>query len=211
MDEELEQYLRELSQATVYGPGGEKIGRIARIYLSDRTGRPSFGAVTTGLLGMGEAFVPLDGVRTDHGRVDVRWTKDEVTSAPSVDADADLSPSDEKRLREYYGSSGFGGSVPQDPAADRPVHPRSPLHRGAATPVDDTGQLDPVTRGTSAAEAQRRNAPTGKVEALREHEARDRGTGDLERTIPGDAPVPEKQDSDLGLTGLEPDDPQRRG
>ncbi|NED87350.1 PRC-barrel domain containing protein, partial [Streptomyces sp. SID11233] len=51
----------ELDGLDVYADDGEKIGGVDEVYLDDRTGRPEWVTVRTGLLGLREHFVPLAG------------------------------------------------------------------------------------------------------------------------------------------------------
>ncbi|MET4096300.1 PRC-barrel domain-containing protein, partial [Arthrobacter sp. UYCu712] len=45
----------------VMSPDGEKIGGIGQVYLDDDTDKPSWVTVKTGLFGLRESFVPLEG------------------------------------------------------------------------------------------------------------------------------------------------------
>ena len=48
-----------LSGATVRTSQGDKIGKVAQVYLDDQTGQPEWVTVRTGLFGTKESFVPL--------------------------------------------------------------------------------------------------------------------------------------------------------
>ena len=88
---------------------GDKIGSIGQIYVDDSTGEPSWVTVRTGLFGMSESFVPLEGA-TDNGKdIMVTYDKDTVKDAPRIDADRQLSPDEEETLYAHYGmTSGRG-------------------------------------------------------------------------------------------------------
>ena len=88
---------------------GDKIGSIGQIYVDLSTGEPSWVTVRTGLFGMSESFVPLEGA-TDNGKdIMVNYDKDTVKDAPRIDADRDLSPDEEETLYAHYGmTSGRG-------------------------------------------------------------------------------------------------------
>ena len=80
---------------------GDKIGSIGQIYVDDSTGEPSWVTVRTGLFGMSESFVPLEGA-TDNGKdIMVNYDKDTVKDAPRIDADRDLSPDEEETLSAH--------------------------------------------------------------------------------------------------------------
>src|SRR4051794_12923559 len=84
------------------GQDDKKIGKIDQVYVDRETGDPKFLAVKTGLFGSNVSFVPIDAARSDGGRISVPYTKDQVKDAPNIDADADLSESEEQRIFEHY-------------------------------------------------------------------------------------------------------------
>jgi uncharacterized protein (TIGR02271 family) len=88
---------------------GDKIGSIGQIYVDLSTGEPSWVTVRTGLFGMSESFVPLEGA-TDNGKdIMVNYDKDTVKDAPRIDADRDLSPDAEETLYAHYGMTSGSG------------------------------------------------------------------------------------------------------
>jgi hypothetical protein len=97
---------RELSAAiggTAYDASGTKIGTVEHFYVDDRTGAPSWVAVTTGLFGTRPYVVPaLDATYADGG-LHVPVSVDAVKSAPRMAGDH-LSPDDEAELRRHYGT-----------------------------------------------------------------------------------------------------------
>ena len=96
---------------------GDKIGSIGQIYVDLSTGEPSWVTVRTGLFGMSESFVPLEGA-TDNGKdIMVNYDKDTVKDAPRIDADRDLSPEEEETLYAHYGMT--SGSGHRDRNRDR--------------------------------------------------------------------------------------------
>lgn len=88
---------------TVVDPDGQKIGRLAEVYRSTDSGEPRFARVKLGLLGNRSNLVPLDGATVGREYVRVRHTKDEVKKAPSVEAQGELTETDELELRRHYG------------------------------------------------------------------------------------------------------------
>ncbi|GAB2708080.1 PRC-barrel domain-containing protein [Arthrobacter bambusae] len=86
----------------VLGPDGEKIGGIGRFYLDGDTGEPSWITVKTGLFGLRESFVPLEGAWVQGDDLVVQHGKDKVKDAPLMDPDAHPGPEDEARLYQHY-------------------------------------------------------------------------------------------------------------
>lgn len=97
-----------LTGATAYGPDGGKIGTVGQVYLDNRTGRPEWVTVHTGLFGSNESFVPLAEAETTGGDLRLAWDKAKVKDAPNVAADHELSESEEDELYRYYGVSTGG-------------------------------------------------------------------------------------------------------
>jgi uncharacterized protein (TIGR02271 family) len=91
------------TERDVIGADGEKIGRIKEIYEDQQTGKPEWALVSTGLLGMRSHFVPLAGAEPNGESVRVQATKEQVSSAPSVEGDGELSEAEERALFEHYG------------------------------------------------------------------------------------------------------------
>ena len=93
---------------------GDKIGSIGQIYVDESTGEPSWVTVRTGLFGMSESFVPLEGA-TDNGKdIMVNYDKDTVKDAPRIDADRQLSPDEEETLYAHYGMTSGSGYRDRD-------------------------------------------------------------------------------------------------
>jgi uncharacterized protein (TIGR02271 family) len=82
---------------------GAKVGTLEEIYLDQRTDRPEWALIHTGLFGTKSTFAPLADARLDGEDVRIGYSKQEVKDAPSVDADRDLSPEEEARLYAHYG------------------------------------------------------------------------------------------------------------
>lgn len=83
---------------------GQKIGKVADVYLDDETDQPEWLAVNTGLFGSHVSFVPLAGSEATAGdELRVRFTKDQVKGAPHAEPDGALSQDEEARLYSHYG------------------------------------------------------------------------------------------------------------
>jgi uncharacterized protein (TIGR02271 family) len=95
---------------TLVDSNGEKIGKVDELYMDRDGGGPEWALVHTGLFGMKKHFVPLRGATAAGEDVRVPVTKDQVTDAPSVDPDGELSDAEERRLYEHYDVAyGVGG------------------------------------------------------------------------------------------------------
>ncbi|MEU3459288.1 PRC and DUF2382 domain-containing protein [Streptomyces sp. NPDC006733] len=133
----------ELKGLTAYDAGGEKIGHVQEVYFDDRTGRPDWVTVKTGLFGSKESFVPLAGARSDGDALHVAHDKATVKDAPRLDADQHLDVAQEQELFAHYGLSngtgnatgkgvgaaGAAGNVSGAPGVggNRPVAPVTPV------------------------------------------------------------------------------------
>ena len=104
---------RTLSGKTMMGAGGEKLGTIDTLYADREDGDPTFATVQTGAFGTKTHFVPLAEATLSGDTVTVPYGKDLVSSAPNVDADAELEPAEEERLYSHYGV-GSGSSQGDD-------------------------------------------------------------------------------------------------
>jgi stress response protein YsnF len=106
---------RDLSAAigsTAHGPDGEKIGTVESFFVDDRTGAPTWVAVSTGLFGTRHSVVPASEATFTDGLLQVPVSKDAVKNAPHVGGDH-LSPQEEAELRRHYGiPTGPGVGVP---------------------------------------------------------------------------------------------------
>ncbi|EXG81090.1 PRC-barrel domain-containing protein [Cryptosporangium arvum] len=110
-----------LMQSTAYDPSGDKIGSIKQVYLDDRTDRPQFATVHTGLFGLKESFVPLDGAELHGDRVVVPVDKAQVKDAPSIDPEGSagsLTPTQVAELHRHYHLPARPGGTRDAYAAD---------------------------------------------------------------------------------------------
>ena len=88
---------------TMVDPAGDKLGTIDAIYLDDETGQPEWATVTSGLFSAKAAFVPLAQAQDMGDSVQVPYDKQQVTDAPSLQADGQLSQDEEAELYRHYG------------------------------------------------------------------------------------------------------------
>jgi hypothetical protein len=87
---------------TVVDRAGEKIGTLRDIYL-DEGERPHWGSVHTGLFGLRETLVPLDEAREQDDVLQLPFDQQQVTDAPSLDPDVQLTAEEEEALYRHYG------------------------------------------------------------------------------------------------------------
>ena len=89
--------------AEVVDASGDKVGKLEEIYLDQETDEPEWALVKTGMFGSKSSFVPLEGASPDGDFVRVAFEKQQITDAPKVDTDQELSPDEEQQLYAHYG------------------------------------------------------------------------------------------------------------
>ena len=98
---------RELSAAigsTAYDGSGAKIGTVEHFFVDDRTGQPTWVAISTGLFGTRVSLVPLRDCTWDGNALTIPFDKTALKTAPQHEPGTALSPSDEDDLHRHYGS-----------------------------------------------------------------------------------------------------------
>jgi uncharacterized protein (TIGR02271 family) len=116
---------------TMVDPAGDKLGTIDAIYLDDETGQPEWATVTRGLFSAKAAFVPLAQAQDLGDSVQVPYDKQQVTDAPSPQADGSLSQDEEAELYRHYGldyseyrsDSGLPAGIDRDSVGRDPSGP----------------------------------------------------------------------------------------
>ena len=125
---------REVSTSigtTAYGANGDKLGTVEHFFVDDRTGAPTWVAVSTGLFGTRHSIVPaVDATFDEAGGLQVPVSADAVKSAPHLTGDH-LTPDEEAGLRRHYGV----GSAAPAPVADAPDSPVDTTRDEPAQPV----------------------------------------------------------------------------
>jgi sporulation protein YlmC with PRC-barrel domain len=84
---------------TIVDRHGEKIGTFDEIYLDEESSKPEWAAVTTGLFGRRQTFVPLREAHLAGEDVQVPFDREQVKNAPSVDPEDELSQDEPHRRR----------------------------------------------------------------------------------------------------------------
>jgi uncharacterized protein (TIGR02271 family) len=85
------------------GSDGGKVGKIEEIYLDAETNEPEWALVHTGMFGSKSSFVPIANAQDDDGSVKVPFAKSQVTDAPKVDPNGQLTQQQEAELYGHYG------------------------------------------------------------------------------------------------------------
>jgi sporulation protein YlmC with PRC-barrel domain len=122
--------------------GGDKVGKVGQVYLDDQSGQPSWVTVRTGLFGTQESFVPVSSADLVGQDVVVPYDKETIKGTPRVEADATLSPQEEKQLYSYYfnvSPIGAADAGRDDDALDEDAERRS---RFGSEPRSDQDRFD---------------------------------------------------------------------
>ena len=88
---------------TLVDGDGEKIGKIDELYYDAQGGQPEWALVNTGLFGTKKTFVPIRSASPAGEDLKVPVSKEQVKDAPRMDADQELSESEERQLFDHYG------------------------------------------------------------------------------------------------------------
>ncbi len=147
--------------ADVVDQENQKIGTLSAVYMDRGTGKPEWMAVKTGMFGMRDTFIPIEGAGSDGDVLKVPFTKGHVKDAPNVKADDwDLPAEEEQKLYQYYGRKDYKA---WDDSSDRDVTPGQ-----AQTATTDTGRSgggrdDAMTRSEEELVAGTRSKEAGRV------------------------------------------------
>lgn len=161
-------------KAVVIDRDGDKVGKLAQIFLDDRTDEPQWATVNTGLFGTGESFVPLAGATVSGDQLQVQFAKDVIKDSPRVDADSHLDENEEIELFRYYGID-YDSDVDAQPAvagAGREDH---------GDGVDASG---PTTDEAMTRSEERLNIGTERHETGRVHLRKHIVTENVTTTVP---------------------------
>ena len=93
----------QIARAQVFTSDRQGLGRVDQLYVSDDTNTPTWVTINTGLFGMRTHFVPLTDAQIDGDRLYLPYTKDQITGAPSIDENGQLTPEEEAELFRHYG------------------------------------------------------------------------------------------------------------
>ncbi|QYG94936.1 DUF2382 domain-containing protein [Iamia sp. SCSIO 61187] len=147
--------------ADVVDRDGDKIGKLQNVYMDRATGQPEWLAVSTGMFGRNETFVPIDGVDADGDALKAPYEKAFVKDAPNVDPDAGfISNAEESRLYEYYGREYQAWSDTDRDAQDWDQHDTS---RGAGHDTSGPDTDSAMTRSEEEVDVGTRDREAGRA------------------------------------------------
>lgn len=143
-----------------------KVGTVKQVFVDDDSGQPLFVSVATGLFGMSESFVPLQGATFDGDAVHVTFNKDMVKDAPRIDADDALTDPQQEQIWDYYfGAQGTDRRGDAHPEHGRGEHARQEHgagHRGGRD------SQDAMTRSEERLRVDKQSVPAERAR-LRKH------------------------------------------
>ncbi|TFV45998.1 DUF2382 domain-containing protein [Blastococcus sp. TF02A_35] len=203
---------REVTAAigtTAYGKGGDKLGTVEHFFVDDRTGEPTWVAVTTGLFGTRHSVVPAQEATFADGRLQLPVSADAVKKAPAMSGDH-LDPGEEAELRRHYGLDRTGleatgpdrtapvgstdtVSVPATPPVPAPAEPTArhaalePDTTAPDTTAPDTTAPDttaPATDGAMTRSEERLRVRTERVPERRVRVVKYVVTEEVQVTVP---------------------------
>ena len=139
---------RRWPNLTLVASDGSPVGRIESIYVDHATGLPEWALV--GIEGGGngarKAFVPLVGANEQVDRVSVPCERAQITGAPLLPAQTQLSRSEETRLYDHYGIAYSTAASPSVlPAAE--ADPSDLDHPMADDEMEDVGSAVDTSPG----------------------------------------------------------------
>src|SRR3954454_19804702 len=112
----------QLRGSNVLDATGDKVGTVEEIYLDQESGQPEWALVKTGMFGTKSTFVPLSGATPQDDTLRVQYEKSQITDAPKIEPDQQLSQSEERELYQHYGMGyGEAGTGQGDSADGEPV------------------------------------------------------------------------------------------
>jgi stress response protein YsnF len=191
---------REVSASiggTAYTSNGDKIGTVEHYFVDDRTGAPSWVAISTGLFGTRHSVVPATEATIADGTLRLPVSVDAVKDAPHVEGDH-LSPDEETRLRRHYGLEDVTGSPTWTPtgeglqppgaaddaqASTSPAATDSPTVAAPLPPPPQSYQAPPADGGMVRTEEQLR-VGTERVAATRVRLVKYVVTEEVQITVP---------------------------
>ncbi|HEX3389191.1 MAG TPA: PRC-barrel domain-containing protein [Streptosporangiaceae bacterium] len=95
--------IREWRGHDVVDDAGHKIGTLESVYVDTGSDDPAFATVTVGLPTRHRlVFVPLAEAAVGPGYLKVRYPRNLVKSAPSIDTDGELLATDEEAVFKHY-------------------------------------------------------------------------------------------------------------
>lgn len=191
---------REVSASiggTAYTSTGDKIGTVEHYFVDDRTGAPSWVAVTTGLFGTRHSIMPATEATFAEGVLRVPVSADAVKSAPHLEGDH-LGPDEEARLRRHYGLDPVAASPtwtqtgdglrPPGAGGDETLDRPAPTGTGSEAPLPPPpaayGGPAPATDGGMVRSEEQLRVGTERVAATRVRLVKYVVTEEVQITVP---------------------------
>ena len=153
---------------------GSKLGSIDEIYLDQETREPEWALINTGLFGTKQTFVPLRNASPAEDTLRVPYDKDQVKDAPRIDADGELSQSEEAQLYRHYGLEYSEAAADADSGTAGGVG-NGPVGRDVSGPETD----EAMTRSEEELRVGTAERETGRVR-LRKYIV----TDEVQQTVP---------------------------
>lgn len=101
--------LNSLKGMEVCDEQGEKVGKVADVYLDHEARYVRYLAISTGFLGRGRGVVPVDDVTfvdEGDGHLTVPYSRDVLGAAPALDDD-EITPDREREIYDHYRRAGY--------------------------------------------------------------------------------------------------------
>jgi hypothetical protein len=130
---------------TIVDRNGEQLGKLGDLYLDERTDRPAYAGVRTGLFGRRESIIPLAGVVERDGDLVAPLDAERVRDAPSLDPDEALTPEEQERLGRHYDSEDAGEDE-DDADVDRTTRTEAEMVRSEEELQTGTTEMRPAER-----------------------------------------------------------------
>jgi uncharacterized protein (TIGR02271 family) len=144
---------------TVYDGSGDKIGKLGELWTDENSGEPTWVTVHTGLFGMNETFLPVQGLRPSGDDLTTSYSKEQVKDAPNFDpSSGHIDRDEESRLYRHYGlAGGTGGTGQRTADTGRAAGDRAVGHDTSGPNTDDamTRSEEHLRVGTEEREAGR--------------------------------------------------------
>jgi hypothetical protein len=137
------------------------IGKVKEIYATE-DGYPMWVAVemSSGLGGGRMAFIPLARIKDENGELRVPYSKQRIGEAPEIDGE-EISAESDRKLRDYYGIDTGDQELRHDNKSYAALVPET---AGAASRVEDAGELDTPDADTRTEETRERLNDPGSSE-----------------------------------------------
>jgi sporulation protein YlmC with PRC-barrel domain len=100
--------LSALRGRTVRTWEGEDIGELDQVYYDEESGEPRWLEVKSGLFGLKQIVVPVEGAEVRDVELHLPYSKDQIESAPEPEEVKALSPRSERELERHFGVKARG-------------------------------------------------------------------------------------------------------